>query len=88
MAYGKQAARVIDQQLMEEDRWEQLFPAIPYDQTVPKEVSHSSRSLPPHLPVKKRANSFEEVVAVLTSQETMDEVSRCLRCDVKAAPSR
>jgi NADH-quinone oxidoreductase subunit F len=88
MAYGKQAARAIDKQLMDEDRWGQLFPATRYDQTAPKEVSESSRNLPPHLAVKKRANSFEEVVSVLSPEQTMDEVCRCLRCDVKAAPSR
>ena len=88
MAYGKQAAQAIDKQLMDEDRWEQLFPPLRYDQAVPKEVSESRRNEPPHLAVKKRANSFEEVVSVLSAEQTMDEVCRCLRCDVKAAPSR
>jgi len=74
--------------LMDEDRWEQLFPPLRYDQTVPKETSESRRNEPPHLPVKKRANSFDEVVSVLSAEQTMDEVCRCLRCDVKAAPSR
>jgi NADPH-dependent glutamate synthase beta subunit-like oxidoreductase len=88
MAYGKQVARAIDKQLMDEDRWEQLFPPLRYDQTVPKETSESRRNIAPHLPVKKRANSFDEVVSVLSADQTMDEVCRCLRCDVKAAPSR
>ncbi len=88
MAYGKQVARAIDKQLMDEDRWEQLFPATRYSQAVPKEVSESRRNIPPHLTVKKRADSFEEVVSILSPEQTMDEVCRCLRCDVKAAPSR
>jgi NADH-quinone oxidoreductase subunit F len=88
MAYGKQAAKAIDKQLMDEDRWEQLFPPIQYGQTVPKETSESHRNMPPHLAPLKRANSFEEVVAGLSTEQTMDEVCRCLRCDVKAAPSR
>jgi len=88
MAYGKQAARAIDKQLMDQDRWEQLLPPIRYEQTVPKETSESRRNLPPHLPVKERSNSFDEVVSVLSGEQTMDEACRCLRCDVKAAPSR
>ena len=67
MAYGKQAAKAIDKQLMDADRWEELFPPMRYDQTVPKEVSESRRNMPPHLPVPKRANSFAEVVAVLSA---------------------
>ena len=43
MAYGKQAARNIDEQLMEADRWEQLFPKIEYDQRVPEKPSESRR---------------------------------------------
>ena len=88
MAYGKQAARAIDKQLMDADRWEELFPSIRYDQTVPKEVSESRKNVPPHLPPPKRLNNFEEVVSGLSAEQTMDEVCRCLRCDVKAAPSR
>jgi len=88
MAYGKQAAKAIDKQLMDADRWEELFPAIRYDQTVPKEVSESRGNIPPHLPPPRRLNSFEEVVSGLSAEQTMDEVCRCLRCDVKAAPSR
>ena len=34
MAYGKQAARNIDLQLMEVDRWNEIFPELEYDQTV------------------------------------------------------
>jgi len=88
MAYGKQAARAIDKQLMDEDRWEQLFPSMRYDQTTPKEVSESRRNMPAHTAAKKRVNNFDEVVARLTAEQTLDEVCRCLRCDVKAAPSR
>ncbi|MFZ2492906.1 MAG: NADH-ubiquinone oxidoreductase-F iron-sulfur binding region domain-containing protein, partial [Thermoanaerobaculia bacterium] len=42
MAYGKQAARTIDLQLMEADRWSRLFPQIDYAQT-PHEPSESRR---------------------------------------------
>ena len=88
MAYGKQAARSIDKQLMDVDRWESLFPVIRYAQTVPKEVSDGRENVPVHLSPHQRVKSFEEVVAVLSNEQTLDEACRCLRCDVKAAPSR
>ncbi len=88
MSYGKLAARSIDKQLMDADRWDELFPPIAYEQKVPKEVSEGRRNMPPHLPAQKRAHNFEEVVTVLTAEQVLDEACRCLRCDVKAAPSR
>ena len=33
MAYGKQAARNLDMQLMEANRWEKIFPIVEYGQT-------------------------------------------------------
>ena len=88
MAYGKLAARAIDKQLMDADRWEHILPTIAYDQTAPKEVSESRKNIPHHLSAHNRVNNFEEVVCVLTAEEATDEARRCLRCDVKAAPSR
>jgi NADPH-dependent glutamate synthase beta subunit-like oxidoreductase len=88
MAYGKQAARAIDRQLMDEDRWQHIFPPMSYDQAAPKETSESRRNVPQALPVRQRANSFDEVVSGFSAEQTLDEVCRCLRCDVKAAPSR
>ena len=43
MAFGKQAARSIDLQLMESDRWQRLYPAFEYEQTPPEEPSSSAR---------------------------------------------
>ncbi len=40
---GKQAARKIDERLMDEWRWEQLFPKIEYDLRVPENPSESRR---------------------------------------------
>ena len=85
MAYGKQAARSIDLQLMEADRWEQLFPKVEYDQTPPEEPSPSRRHTGRPLSPGGRVRSNEEVVAGLTEQEALDEACRCLRCDVKVS---
>ncbi len=88
MAYGKQAARAIDKQLMEADRWVELFPHTTYDQVPPKDVSESHRHVPRTLSIGERAGSMTEVVFGLSADDALDEACRCLRCDVKAAPSR
>jgi NADH-quinone oxidoreductase subunit F len=82
MAYGKQAARNIDVQLMETERWESLFPHIDFGQEVPDDPS-SSRHISHPVPAGRRVKSTEEVVGGLTCDEARDEACRCLRCDVK-----
>ncbi len=84
MAYGKQAARSIDLQLMESDRWQQLYPKFDYEQTPPEEPSTAGRHSGHPLPALSRVRSQDEVVAGLTADEAMDETCRCLRCDAKA----
>ena len=83
MAYGKQAARNIDLQLTETDRWSQLLPDFEYEQMPPEEPSASHRHTGHVLPAAGRVRSQEEVVAGLTREEALDEACRCLRCDVK-----
>ncbi len=84
MAFGKQAARGIDLQLMEADRWQRLYPAFEYDRTPPEEPSPSPRHSGHPLAVSARVRSYDEVVAGLSQEEALDETCRCLRCDVKA----
>ncbi len=83
MAYGKQAAQNIDQQLMEVRRWEQLFPKIEYELRVPENPSESRRHGGHEVVAAARAKSEEEVVTGLSGSEAVDEACRCLRCDVK-----
>ncbi len=85
MAYGKQAARSIDLQLMEGDRWQSLYPQFDYEQTPPEEPSPNRRHTGQALAAAARVRSQEEVVAGLNQEEALDETCRCLRCDVKAA---
>jgi NADH-quinone oxidoreductase subunit F len=87
MGGGKQAARKIDERLMGESRWEQIFPQLEYSRQVPGEPSLSRRHTAHLLPAKARAHSQEEVVAGLTPQEALEECRRCLRCDLKTAVS-
>ena len=85
MAYGKQAARSIDLQLMESDRWQSLYPQFDYEQTPPEEPSPNRRHSGHALAASNRVHSQEEVVAGLNHEEALDETCRCLRCDVKTA---
>jgi hypothetical protein len=82
MAYGKQAARNIDMQLMESNRWNRIFPDLEYEQSAPEEPSSSHRRCGQTIAASVRARSNEEVVAGMNEEEVLDEVSRCLRCDV------
>jgi NADH-quinone oxidoreductase subunit F len=83
MAYGKQAARNIDLQLTETDRWSRLLPEFEYEQMPPEEPSTSRRHNGHVLPAAGRVRSQEEVVSGLNREEALDEACRCLRCDVK-----
>ncbi|HKV80025.1 MAG TPA: FAD-dependent oxidoreductase, partial [Candidatus Sulfotelmatobacter sp.] len=85
MAYGKQAARSIDLQLMEADRWQNLYPQFDYEQTPPEEPSPNRRHTGQALAAAVRVRSQEEVIAGLDQEEALDETCRCLRCDVKTA---
>ena len=84
MAYGKQAARSIDLQLMEADRWSSLYPEFEYEQTPPEEPSPNRRHTGHALPASARVRSQDEVVKGLSVDEALDETCRCLRCDVTA----
>jgi NADH-quinone oxidoreductase subunit F len=84
MAYGKQAARSIDLQLMETDRWNTLYPAMEYEQTPPEEPSPNRRHTGHALTASARVRSQDEVVKGLSHEEALDETCRCLRCDVTA----
>jgi NADH-quinone oxidoreductase subunit F len=82
MAYGKVAARSIDRQLMEEDRWSRISPEIDYGQVVPETPGESRRHEPRMIDAGNRARSYEEVVPALDPELALEEVQRCLRCDL------
>ncbi len=84
MASGKQAARSIDLQLMETDRWNTIYPQIEFPQTPPEEPSPNQRHTGHTLAANARVRTQDEVVTGLSHDEALDETCRCLRCDVKA----
>jgi NADH-quinone oxidoreductase subunit F len=83
MAYGKQAARNIDQQLMETSRMNLLFPEIRYGMSPPEDPSPNHRHHGHHIAISKRIASETEVVDGITAEEAIDEACRCLRCDIE-----
>jgi NADH-quinone oxidoreductase subunit F len=92
MSGGKQAARKIDERLMAQeqpgmDRWAQLIPDFEFSQQAPGEPSLSRRHGGHSQPVSLRAHSQQEVVSGLTAQEALEECRRCLRCDLRNAPT-
>jgi len=87
MAAGKQAARAMDESLMGEPRWDQIFRDLEYNHSVAGEASLSRRHLARSLAPSVRIHSQDEVVSGLDTAETADECRRCLRCDLRVAPS-
>jgi NADH-quinone oxidoreductase subunit F len=85
MAYGKDAARHIDEQLTGMQRWSSIFPEYKYERLVPGEAStdhrHHAHAVSPAL----RVQSDVEVMSGLLDDEVHEETCRCLRCDVKTA---
>jgi len=85
MSGGKQAARKIDERIMGEQRWEQLFPEFEFSHQAPEEPSLSRRHVGSSLPVAARVRSQQEVVTGLSVQQALEECRRCLRCDLRTA---
>jgi NADH-quinone oxidoreductase subunit F len=83
MGYGKKAARIIDERLMGERRWEQVLPDFEYEMAVPAKPSDSQRHSAVEKPARERARSFEEATVGLTPVAAGEECRRCLRCDVQ-----
>jgi NADH-quinone oxidoreductase subunit F len=95
MGYGKKAARIIDERLMDVHRWNDVFPQVEYDHSPPEKTSDARRHHGHPIPVANRLRpqgsgkscQFAEVVLGLNPEEALEEANRCLRCDVKAPAS-
>jgi NADH-quinone oxidoreductase subunit F len=83
MATGKKAAEVMDEHLMQQNRWSQLFGEFDYARTAAAEAWKGPRHRAALLPVERRLASFEEVSRGLSAEEARCEARRCLRCDVR-----
>ncbi|MGH0051972.1 MAG: FAD-dependent oxidoreductase, partial [Sphaerochaetaceae bacterium] len=83
MGQGKEVARLIDHALTGEHRFDQLFTAFTYEQTVGKTLYEGKAITAEKLPLAFRKGSFEEVNKGYTGRQARMEAGRCLRCDVK-----
>ncbi len=83
MAAGKKAARVMDEKLMGDHRYEKLFKKIAYQNPLILEPDGTFRNIPEILPVENRLNNFEPVDQGLSNKQALAEAIRCLRCDIK-----
>ncbi len=83
MGYGKKAARKMDQRLMGTYRWDKIDPGFAYSNAPSGDPSPSQRHTLEELPARERVESFVEAMISLSDEETLDEASRCLRCDIK-----
>lgn len=83
MGMAKKAAEVIDFNLMQEHRFHHLFREFVYNNLVPMDPKKSSKNVSYKLAVSERVGNFHEVDNGLTGEQARNEVSRCLRCDVR-----
>jgi NADH-quinone oxidoreductase subunit F len=82
MGLAKKAAASMDEFLMNEKRFEQLFRKFNYRNTVPADPKKTPKNITYKLAVKDRIGNFLEVDCGYTGLQARAEVSRCLRCDV------
>ena len=83
MGMGKYAAESIDFALMNAKRFQLLFKEFEYKNVVPTDIKKNPKNVPSKLPVKDRIGNFHEVSTGYTGEQALNEVNRCLRCDVR-----
>jgi NADH-quinone oxidoreductase subunit F len=83
MGMARKAAESIDSILMNEKRFHRLFRDFEYRNAAPTNVKKSPRNVGYKLAVGERVGNFHEVDGGFTGEQARNEVSRCLRCDVK-----
>jgi NADH-quinone oxidoreductase subunit F len=83
MGMAKRAVEAIDFDLMQEKRYHLLYKTFDYRNVVPEDLKKSPKNVSYKLDVRDRVGSFVEVDCGYTGQQALNEVSRCLRCDVR-----
>jgi NADH-quinone oxidoreductase subunit F len=83
MGHGKQFARIIDTQLMGNDRFDQLKKDLTYSMEVSVEPQGGERNQTTCATFDAYKGNFKEVTASYTKEQALSEAIRCLRCDVK-----
>lgn len=83
MGMAKKAAETIDFELMKEKRFHLLFREFEYNNMVPIDPKKSPKNVSEKLSVKERIGNFHEVESGFSGEQALNEVNRCLRCDVR-----
>ena len=88
MGTAKRAAAAMDRALMQEERFHLLSRRFTYGNEVPLNPESSSKNEARRLSVRDRVNNFNEISFGFTGEQARDEVSRCLRCDVRCVDNQ
>ncbi|GAB1416917.1 hypothetical protein MASR2M117_23230 [Paludibacter sp.] len=83
MGMARKAAEAIDSDLMNEKRFHLLFRKFIYRNVVPANPKRAAKNVSYKLAVRDRIGNFHEVDCGYTGEQARNEVSRCLRCDVR-----
>jgi NADH-quinone oxidoreductase subunit F len=83
MGMARNAAEVIDFDLMQTERFQQLFRVFEYNDNVPMNPKKSAKNKSYKLAINERVGNFHEVECGFSGEQARDEVNRCLRCDVR-----
>jgi NADPH-dependent glutamate synthase beta subunit-like oxidoreductase len=83
MGWGKKAAKQMDRALTGLDRFEELWPKLEYENTVPPGSQGGARNPARLIPVEERRGTYTPVSPTFTEWQAKSECFRCLRCDVK-----
>jgi NADH-quinone oxidoreductase subunit F len=83
MGMARKAAESIDFDLMNEKRFHLLFKKFIYRNVVPSNPRRAAKNISYKLAVRERVGNFHEVDCGYTGEQARNEVSRCLRCDVR-----
>lgn len=82
MGMAKKTASSIDEYLMGQKRFDQLFRKFIYRNIIPENPVKTPKNVSYKLAVSDRNHNFLEVDGGYTGLQARAEVSRCLRCDV------
>jgi len=80
---ARKAAESIDFDLMSKKRFHLLFRKFIYRNVVPSNPRRAAKNISYKLAVRERVGNFHEVDCGYTGEQARNEVSRCLRCDVR-----
>ncbi|TKJ27674.1 MAG: NADH-quinone oxidoreductase subunit F [Promethearchaeota archaeon Loki_b31] len=83
MSEGKKAARNINNFLIGDDNFSELYKDFDFKGEIPLDSEISPKIMEIEIPVKERISNFKEVRKTLSKEQALNEALRCLRCDLE-----